>query len=81
LDIDRRTNMREQVRLPAQVSFSNRRSKDCATINLSDLGAKLALPKNVILPERFYLSIPARNLKRRAQLVWRRGDEAGIVFV
>ncbi len=79
--IDRRRSRREPVQVPASLSFSNRRRTDCSTLDLSESGARLLIPRTMLLPGEFELSVPARKLKRLARLVWRRDDETGVMFV
>jgi uncharacterized small protein (DUF1192 family) len=53
---------------------------DCVIRDLSESGARIALSDAVALPEVIELDIPQRELRRRARVVWRRNDEAGLCF-
>jgi hypothetical protein len=55
-------------------------SIDCTIVQLSPTGARLSVPASVALPDRFELAIPQRSLRRRAKLVWRKGNQAGVEF-
>ena len=49
--------------------------------DVSEDGARIALSDTIALPEVVELDIPQRKLRRRARVVWRRHDEAGLCFV
>jgi hypothetical protein len=53
---------------------------DCVVRNLSDTGAKLALPSILPVPDRFDLIILRTNVTRKCRLRWRREDEMGVSF-
>lgn len=57
-----------------------RGAMDCLIRDLSESGARIALSDAVALPEVVELDIPQRELRRRARVVWRRNDEAGLCF-
>ena len=78
---ERRRAERVPVQVPAAIVLSDKRSLACHTVNVSMSGAKLDLPRDRMLPSEFELVIPARNLRRRARLVWRREDTLGVHFV
>ena len=78
---DRRKSRRKPLQAPALLSFDDQPGNECWTLDLSDTGARLLVPRTVLLPAQFELHVPARNITRRAKLVWRRGDDASIVFI
>ena len=78
---DRRRAERVPMRVPATIVLSNQKSLPCHTINVSMSGAKLDIPRDRMLPPEFDLVIPARNLRRRAKLVWRSDDSVGVQFL
>jgi uncharacterized small protein (DUF1192 family) len=53
---------------------------DCMIRDLSESGARIVLSETVALPEVIEIDIPQRELRRRARVVWRRNDEAGLSF-
>ena len=78
---ERRRAERVPVRVPAAIVLSNQKSVSCHTVNVSMSGAKLDLPRDRMLPSEFDVVIPARNIRRRARLVWRSEDTLGVHFV
>lgn len=53
----------------------------CIVRDLTPMGAKIRLPRPVILPERFDLVIAAHDLRTLpVQLRWQRGHFAGVTF-
>ena len=54
---------------------------DCIIRNLSDTGAKLEVSESVVLPARFEIVIPQKNVIHQAELRWRHGAETGIAFL
>ena len=78
---DRRRAERLPIRVPATIVLSKQKSLPCETVNVSISGAKLDLPRDRMLPNEFEVVIPARQLRRRARLVWRSADTLGVEFV
>ena len=76
---DRRRLFREPIKASAVLRFSSR-AVPCTTVDLSEGGAKLSLSAAIMLPGRFALDVPSRNLRRSARLVWRAGDQLGVEF-
>ena len=79
---DERQAPRERTFLPARIAFGENGalSTQCTVTQLSATGARLSVPASTTLPDRFELSVPQRNLMKRVQLVWRKGDLAGVHF-
>jgi hypothetical protein len=53
---------------------------DCLIRNVSEAGAKLHLSAAATLPSEVDLTITKRDEAMRARIIWRRGDEAGVLF-
>jgi hypothetical protein len=53
---------------------------DCAVRNLSAHGAKVVLPDAYRVPQDFELGIPHHEKVHRAEVVWRKGEAAGITL-
>jgi|SRR4051812_33194400 len=78
-DANRRDKPRLRSFMAATVLYNNGQSTlDCVIRNFSEDGAKLALPAEVALPDRFDLAVPQRNKTYRATMAWRRGGEVGV---
>jgi hypothetical protein len=78
---DERRDARERVSLGAQAEFANGAiSVECLVTQLSATGARLELPFAIVSLRTLHLSIPERNLKRRARVVWRRVQTMGVKF-
>jgi hypothetical protein len=68
--------------LEARVSYSDGAISTPCTVNqLSEVGARINIAKTFTLPDTFEITIPQRNVTRRAKLVWRRDELAGIDFI
>jgi hypothetical protein len=73
-DANRRDKPRLRSFMAATVLYNNGQSTlDCVIRNISEDGAKLALPAEVALPDRFDLAVPQRNKTYRATMARRRG--------
>jgi hypothetical protein len=78
---ERRAIPRKRTFLNGSVAFNNRNSTaDCFVRDWSPAGAKIAIVEPSVAPREFDLVIPARGETRRAFLVWRQGDAAGVRF-
>jgi PilZ domain len=76
-DANRRDKPRLRSFMAATVLYNNGQSTlDCVIRNISEDGAKLALPAEVALPDRFDLAVPQRNKTYRATMARRRGGAA-----
>ncbi|MGD0720443.1 MAG: PilZ domain-containing protein [Roseiarcus sp.] len=77
---DTKRSMR--VVLQARASYSDGAiSTQCTVNELSDVGARINIATSFSLPETFDINIPQRNLTRRAKLLWRTGNQAGLEFI
>jgi hypothetical protein len=79
---ERREFKRGRTYLGGRLAFNNQYcSIDCLVRNMSRNGAKLVFEGSVLLPGEFDLTLPQKGESRRARVVWRRQDEAGITFL
>jgi hypothetical protein len=55
---------------------------DCALIDVSDGGARLAVLAVEIVPDEFLLTFSkSSDVSRRCKVMWRKDDEVGVTFV
>ena len=79
---ERRKAPRARAYLPARVIFNAKNStKDCLVRNFTDDGAKIVFEDSKGIPAEFEFLIPTKQDHRQARLVWRRGSDAGVVFL
>jgi len=52
----------------------------CTAKNLSDTGAALQIVTPLYIPDRFTLSVPSDQFKRRCHIIWRKEKLIGIAF-
>jgi PilZ domain len=79
---ERREFKRGRTYLGGRLAFNNQYcSIDCLVRNMSRNGAKLVFEGTVLLPGEFDLTLPQKGESRRARVVWRQQDEAGITFL
>ncbi|WP_165602318.1 PilZ domain-containing protein [Methylobacterium indicum] len=77
---DKRGRVRHVTSMPATIVISHYDQIPCIVRDLSDGGAKIGLSRRYVLAERFWIVIRHANVTRRASLMWRRGEFAGIAF-
>lgn len=77
---DQRCRLRHTTSMPATIVLSPYDHVPCVIRDLSDGGAKLGLSRRHVLPNRFWIIIRHADVTRRASLMWRRGEFAGIAF-
>jgi hypothetical protein len=53
----------------------------CILENISEGGAGLRFETNILLPPVFNLSVPAEQVDRRCEVMWRDGNRVGVSFV
>ena len=71
----------DRVYYGAVLAFNARRSTfACVVRNFSGCGAKVEFEGAPLLPDHLDFSIARRDLARRARLVWRGHQSAGLVF-
>jgi hypothetical protein len=79
---ERRKLARNRTFLGGVIAFNNRHSTmTCLVRNLSIEGAKICFTNTVTVPDDFDLTIRQKERTLLARMVWRRADEAGIVFL
>ncbi|KMO31742.1 hypothetical protein VQ02_25480 [Methylobacterium variabile] len=66
--------------MPALIMMSHYDRVPCVVRDLSDGGAKIGISRRYALSRRFWIVIRHARVARRASLVWRRGEFAGISF-
>jgi hypothetical protein len=78
---ERRQIARQKSLLRGTVYFNNRRSAlDCLIRDMTRYGARLVFPDAVTTPDVVDLFIPQKERTLRAHIIWRHGNEIGIVF-
>jgi PilZ domain len=79
--LERRQWPRSRVYYGGLVAFNARNSTlACVVRNFSKRGAKIEFENSTMLPDRVDFEIERRGLSRRARLVWRDHNAAGLVF-
>lgn len=79
---ERRAFIRNRTYIGGKVVFNRRLSTmDCLVRNLSADGAKLTFCETGIIPSEFDITINNKGDSRRARIIWRTREEAGIRFV
>jgi PilZ domain len=77
-----RRSPRARTFLQARVSYRDGAISTTCTVNqLSDVGARITIAGAFSLPDTFEIAIPQRGISRRARLIWRKDDQAGIDFL
>lgn len=78
---ERREFVRQDVRIGASAMIANSESTlDCTIIDISETGAKLELAQIDIIPARFKLFVPDADRLYECEVVWRSGNNAGVMF-
>jgi hypothetical protein len=55
---------------------------DCAIVDVSQGGARIAVLAAEMVPDEFLLTLSASSdVSRRCKVAWRRDDEVGVIFV
>jgi hypothetical protein len=79
---ERREYQRGRTYLGGRLAFNNQYGTvDCLVRNMSQNGAKLVFEGAVLLPGEFEFTLPQKGESRRARVIWRQQDEAGITFL
>jgi hypothetical protein len=79
---ERRKIARNRTFLGGVIAFNHRDSTmDCLVRNLSVGGAKISFANTATIPDEFDLTIKQKVRTLLARMVWRRADEAGIIFL
>jgi PilZ domain-containing protein len=72
---------RQKTFLRATIEGDERGQIECVVVDLSETGARIALPDPTLAPDHFRLSIPARKLEKTCRLVHRSADTIGVMFI
>src|ERR1700741_1658609 len=79
--VEYRSATRVRTVLKGEIRYDNgRMSTSCVIRDLSEDGARLELPGELALPDRFDLYIEKRNETRPAVVKRKRGVEIGVAF-
>jgi len=77
-----RATVRQRTFLDARLSYGDGAiSTECTVLQLSAKGALLSVAESVALTEEFEVAIPQKGIFRRARLVRRNEEQAGIAFL
>jgi PilZ domain len=77
---ERRDNARKRCLLSAKIEFNDRKSiMDCVVRDRSEKGMRIKLPSAACVPGEFDLHVVDRGQKHRMQVMWRVGDDIGLV--
>lgn len=80
-ETERRRALRLRTLLSGIALFDDRTSTmDCTIRSLSAYGARVELAEAYRLPQAFDLSIPHHQQVHRAEVIWRRGECAGLAL-
>ena len=79
---ERRKIARKRSFFGGVIAFNRRSSTmDCLVRNLSAEGAKVVFTNTVTVPDEFDLTIRQKERTVRVRMIWRRADEAGVIFL
>jgi PilZ domain-containing protein len=79
--VERRKVARQKSFLRGMIYFNNRRNVvDCLVRDISAYGARLIFSDAVTTPDLLDLYIPQKEQTLRVNVVWRHGEEVGVVF-
>jgi hypothetical protein len=79
---ERRKLARNRTFLGGVIAFNRRSSTmNCLVRNLSLGGAKISFTNTATVPDEFDLTIKQKGRALLARMVWRKADEAGIIFL
>jgi hypothetical protein len=76
--VERRRVPRLRSLLTGTILFDDKTTMDCQVRNISAYGAKVVLADAFRLPDEFELRIPHHDQTHHANIIWRRGDAAGL---
>jgi hypothetical protein len=80
--IENRVTPRLRSLLKGKIIYNNRLSTvDCVVRDISGSGARLALPQNFALPDRFELYVPLKERTYSAEVRWRGDEDFGVLFL
>jgi len=80
--ISRRKHVRRRSNAPGTIEvYDGAPGVACTLENISEGGAGLRFKTNILLPPVFNLSVPAEQVDRRCEVMWRDGNRVGVSFV
>jgi hypothetical protein len=77
---ERRRAPRRRIVRAAEITTPSGDEIMCVLVDISTTGARLRVPPDVIIPDRFRLSVAALSLGKACRLRWRRANEVGVEF-
>ena len=79
--VNRRHALRQKAALPAiLVALDNGMSLDCVIKDVSETGAKLAIPPSRQIPKLFFVIDVRTRMAHRAELIWQTKEEIGVQY-
>lgn len=80
--LERRQHFRSRALLGGSLAYNQRSSvMTCIVRNITPAGAKISVDHLAVFPDEVDFSLARRAERRRARVVWRKGDTAGLAFV
>ncbi len=81
-DRDRRRSARAETFIGGKIVIRDGTwSFGCVVLDMSDGGARIAVPPEQLIPKRFYLVTSKHEVGFDAELRWQRGNMIGIQFL
>jgi hypothetical protein len=78
---ERRRILRHKVSIPARIDVGGT-IRECTVVDISELGAKLAVDAAQALPDSFLLLLtPSGHPARRCRVAWRSDEDVGVEFL
>ena len=77
---ERRKNARSRVLKNAKLVLEASSIIDCVVRNLTNVGARIQIPKTTNLPETLNLTFDGGRSLRPCRIVWRTLNETGVEF-
>jgi hypothetical protein len=79
--VERRREPRLRSLLTGTIVFDNNKSTlDCTVRSISAHGARVELAEAFRMPERFNLAVPHHDRVHQAEVIWRKGERAGLAL-
>lgn len=79
--VERRREARLRCLLTGTIVFDdNKATFDCVLRSISAHGARVELPDAFRVPEVFNLVVPHHDQVHHAEVIWRRGERAGLAL-
>ncbi len=78
---DNRSEFRRRTLKSGKIVFNEQSSViDCTIRNLSDTGCQIIVLNHNDIPTAFELLLPSSGEKYQCEIIWRKGNEAGVKF-